>query len=246
MALLCKHGTRLTLKCFKCEDEGATLRDRLDVGLSLSRHLCKHGRRIMSAVECPDCKAEHPGFAASEASEYSVVPSEYAFEPGFNNDGSRRIPDWDHYHMTMARVAALRSKDRSTQIGCVIVGRDNATLSTGYNSFPAGIDDTAPERHERPEKYFWTEHAERNAIYLAARRGTPLEGSTLYCTWVPCMDCGRAIVQAGITHVFGYAMRLDDPKWKADFDRVVTLFKEAAVNFRIFPTLDEINLSIPS
>ena len=45
------------------------------------------------------------------------------------------------------------------------------------------------------------EHAERNAIYNAARCGTPLEGCTLYVEIMPCMDCGRAIVQAGIREV---------------------------------------------
>lgn len=217
---VCKHGTRLTLKCYECEAEGASLRDRLNIG---------------------------NGFAASEAGKYVdlTMPPEFATKPGFYENGARIVPEWDHYHMTMARVAATRSKDRSTQIGCIIVGPDHYPRATGYNNFPAGIDDNVPARHERPEKYFWTEHAERNAIYFAAKHGVALEGCTLYCTWVPCMDCGRAIVQTGIRAVFGYAMRLNDPKWKADFERVTKLFEEAGVTFRIFPTLDEITLRLP-
>ena len=65
-----------------------------------------------------------------------------------------------------------------------------------------GLDDSRPERQERPKKYFYFEHAERNAIYNAARRGIPLKGSTIYLTsGLPCSDCARAIINAGIKTV---------------------------------------------
>ena len=67
----------------------------------------------------------------------------------------------------MANLVAKKSKDQSTQIGAVIVGPDNEIRSTGYNSFPCGINDDLQERQERPEKYYWIEHAERNALYLS-------------------------------------------------------------------------------
>ena len=67
----------------------------------------------------------------------------------------------------MANLVAKKSKDQSTQIGAVIVGIDNEIRSTGYNSFPSGINDDLQERQERPEKYYWIEHAERNALYNA-------------------------------------------------------------------------------
>uniref|UniRef100_UPI0035253B42 deoxycytidylate deaminase n=1 Tax=Salmonella enterica TaxID=28901 RepID=UPI0035253B42 len=104
----------------------------------------------------------------------------------------------DDYFINLARSVSERSKDRSTKVGCVIVGPDNEIRSTGYNSFPRGINDDAPERHARPEKYLWTEHAERNAIYAAARVGTPLKGCRAYLPWFPCMGCARALVQSGI------------------------------------------------
>ncbi len=43
-------------------------------------------------------------------------------------------------------------------------------LSTGYNGFPSGIDDSIESRYERPAKYDYTAHAEANAIYTAARQ----------------------------------------------------------------------------
>src|SRR5690242_5941477 len=108
---------------------------------------------------------------------------------------------WDRRWLDLADHVSQWSKDRSTKVGCVIVGEANQVLSLGYNGFPRGVNDTAPERHQRPTKYQWTEHAERNAIYNAARTGTNITGAVLYVPWFPCIDCARGIVQSGIDAV---------------------------------------------
>ena len=111
--------------------------------------------------------------------------------------------NWTEYFLNIAEQVKLKSKDKSTQIGAVIVGSDNEVLSTGYNSFPRGLDDSLGERQERPEKYYWIEHAERNAIFNAARIGVSLKNSTIYLTsGLPCMDCARGIVNSGIKVVW--------------------------------------------
>jgi len=118
-------------------------------------------------------------------------------------DTTKIIMNWTEYFLGLAEQVKLKSKDQSTQIGAVIVGEDNEVLSTGYNSFPRGLDDSKEERQERPEKYFWFEHAERNAIYNAARVGVPIKGATIYLTsGLPCMDCARGIVNSGIKIVY--------------------------------------------
>lgn len=116
----------------------------------------------------------------------------------------RAVPNWDEYFMRLAQHVATKSKDRSTQVGAVIV-RDHRIVSTGYNGFPTGICDDINSRHERPAKYLWTEHAERNSIYIAARHGVMLIGTTIYITGggIACADCARAIIQAGITEAVG-------------------------------------------
>ena len=111
---------------------------------------------------------------------------------------------------------------RDTQIGAVIVGKDKEIVSTGYNSFPRGIDDNIRERQERPEKYFWFEHAERNAIYNAARIGVSTKGCTMYLSCgVPCSDCARGIINAGIVRIFceraGYGA--EGKKWDESAER---------------------------
>jgi len=111
------------------------------------------------------------------------------------------IPGWDQYYLEICRTVARRSKDPNTQLGCVIVGPNHEIRSTGYNSFPRGIRDDVPERLIRPAKYLWIEHAERNAIYAAARCGISLEGCTIYVELMPCIDCARGIIQAGLWEV---------------------------------------------
>lgn len=142
------------------------------------------------------------------------------------------MTSWDSYFMDLAKLVASRSKDRSKKVGCVIAGPDNEIRSTGYNGFPRGCDDDVPARHDRPEKYAWTEHAERNAVYNAARMGTALKGCRAYLPWFPCMDCGRALVQAGIVEVIGTTPDWNDPRWGEDFKRVAILFNEAGVKVR--------------
>jgi dCMP deaminase len=114
--------------------------------------------------------------------------------------------NWDTYFISMADTARLKSKDRSTTVGAVIV-RDTYVVATGWNGFPRGINDDNPAYHERPMKYCVTEHAERNAIYNAAAEGAATAGCIMYITHNPsfgiCTDCARAIIQSRIVRVVG-------------------------------------------
>jgi dCMP deaminase len=133
----------------------------------------------------------------------------------------------------MAEHAATKSKDRSTKVGAVIVGTSHNVLSIGFNGFPRGVNDDVDSRHERPIKYMFTEHAERNAVYNAARHGIRLEGATLYLNGggLPCADCARAVIQAGIVEVVSMDKPFDGKggMW-AESERVsAEMFKEAGV-----------------
>jgi dCMP deaminase len=137
--------------------------------------------------------------------------------------------DWDSYFTSMAELVASKSKDRSTKVGCVIVGPSNEVRSTGYNGFCRGIDDALEARHCRPEKYLWTEHAERNAIYNAARNGIRLEDCTLYSTVFPCSDCARGIIQSGIKRVVTAQYNKSTSMPDQSFDRALEMFTEVGV-----------------
>ena len=147
----------------------------------------------------------------------------------------RQLPSWDSYYLEICKVVAARSKDPNTQIGCVVVGPAHEIRTTGYNSFPRGIRDDVPERLVRPTKYLWIEHAERNAICNAARCGTALEHCTIYVEIMPCMDCARAIVQAGIVEVVVSAERIQQYSsefYNQQFGHTETLFAEAGIKVR--------------
>lgn len=110
---------------------------------------------------------------------------------------------WDEYFMGVAILAGMRSKDPSTQVGACIVSGDHKILSIGYNGFPTGCsDDEFPwcrEGEPFDNKYFYTTHAELNAILNY--RGGSLEGSKLYVSLFPCNECAKAIIQSGIREV---------------------------------------------
>ena len=146
------------------------------------------------------------------------------------------MADWDQRFMDLAGFVAGWSKDRSRQVGCVIVASDNSLRSIGFNGFPRGLNDDHDHRHERPAKYFWTEHAERNAIYAAARNGIPLAGCRMYLPWFPCVDCARAIVQAGISELVSLTPDFSDPQWGEGFRVSVDLLEEAGVAVRFIST----------
>ena len=111
--------------------------------------------------------------------------------------------EWINYFKSIAEIVKWKSKDESTKIGTVIVGRDNEILSTGYNSFPKGLNDNIESRQTRPIKYFYFEHAERNAIFNAAKNGIKIDGSSIYLSCgPPCADCARAIINSGIKRIY--------------------------------------------
>ena len=125
--------------------------------------------------------------------------------------------NWHKRFYDLALHIASWSKDRSTKVGAVIVDCDKRILATGYNGFPSGCDDTKEERHQRPAKYMYTEHGERNAIYNAVKSGVRLQGATLYCTMFPCADCTRAIIQSGIKTIITPVPNMELAAWKEHF-----------------------------
>jgi dCMP deaminase len=149
------------------------------------------------------------------------------------------VPDarravWDRRFLALAALIATWSKDASTRVGCAVVDGHRVVRATGYNGLPRGVSDDVPARLERPEKYLWTEHAERNALYVSARHGVVLAGCSLYCTHPPCADCARGIVQAGLSEVVLPAgAALPAGRW-ADHERAAReMLAEACIVVRI-------------
>jgi dCMP deaminase len=144
------------------------------------------------------------------------------------------MANWDKRFMDLAKLVATWSKDRHTQVGAVIVSQDNTILSVGYNGFPRGSNDEIDSRHERPAKYFYTEHAERNAIYNAVRSGVCLKDSKIYLPWFPCVDCARAIINSGIKDVVAIIPDWNHPRWGEQMKISEELFLECGVKIKWF------------
>lgn len=145
--------------------------------------------------------------------------------------------EWDLFWMSTAAHFANKSKDRRRKVGCVIVDEDNGLLSQGWNGFPRGVNDDIDSRHEVPEKYLWTKHAEENAVSNAARNGVALKGSTIYVPWFPCANCAGDIIQAGITRLVAYVPDWSDPKWGSNMVFAKTMLDERKVEIRFIPGL---------
>ena len=126
--------------------------------------------------------------------------------------------NWDTYMHELVKVIAMKSKDPSTQVGCVITTKDHQILATGFNGFPRGVDENIAERWERPLKYDLIEHA------------------TAYLNWYPCKDCTKGIIQAGIDEIVVDAIPRDkENDWGFKLSKL--MLEEAGVKVRPYEGL---------
>lgn len=143
-------------------------------------------------------------------------------------DDTLGLSKWAKRWLTMAVTVSGWSEDTSTNVGAVIVDARQVVRSFGWNGLPRGTNNTAA-RNERPLKYKWFEHAERNAIYNAASAGVSVEGCTIYITMFPCCDCARAIIQSGIKEIVVPYPDIDHERWGDDFRESLLMFEESGV-----------------
>ncbi|MFI5015464.1 MAG: deoxycytidylate deaminase [Hyphomicrobiales bacterium] len=138
--------------------------------------------------------------------------------------------------MRLARDIAGTSPNRVRHVGAVLLAANGDATIAACNTFPKGVRDLE-ERHEGDGRFVWMEHAERNAIFEAARRGVTTEGATLATTFFPCIDCARAIVQSGVARLCTPAPDYADPVWGDAFQRSRVILEEGAVHMHFTDTL---------
>jgi len=148
---------------------------------------------------------------------------------------------WDKRWMELAQLVSTWSKDRNTGVGCVIIDYRNTVVSLGWNGFPRGVNDDVDARHDRPIKYKFTEHAERNAIYNAASTGAKLKSCRLYSTYFLCADCARGVIQSGINLVICPEPDWTHEKWGEDWRIAKEMLEEAKVCVRFIEVVDLLN-----
>lgn len=131
---------------------------------------------------------------------------------------------WDARFLSLANVVATFSKDKDKQVGAVLVSPDKRQLSIGYNGLPRHIDDT--KQLSVLDKLSLTVHAEMNAI-LNCPQDT--SGWYLYVTKLPCVDCAKHIIQAGIAVVISRDGPERESKWFDSQRKAIDLLTEAKV-----------------
>lgn len=140
--------------------------------------------------------------------------------------------NWDDYFMATALLSSKRSKDPSTQVGAVIVDRDNRIVSIGYNGFPRGCDDDefpwGKPNNDYEHKKMYVVHAEANAILN--KNSANIKGMKLYTTLFPCNECAKLVVQSGITEIYYLSDKHEkNPAFRASkrmFDAVGIVYKQ--------------------
>ena len=98
----------------------------------------------------------------------------------------------------MARIWASNSYCKRRQVGALLV-KDKMIISDGYNGTPSGFENECEDEQDATKAYVL--HAEANAITKVAKSNNSREGSTLYITTSPCMECSKLIIQSGIIRV---------------------------------------------
>ena len=100
--------------------------------------------------------------------------------------------DWDNFYMKVCELIAQQSYAEDRKVGAIIVKDDNI-ISFSYNGTARGTDN---DTQNNPVL-----HAEAQAIAKVARSNLSTQGTTLYCTLSPCIDCSKLIYAAGIHRV---------------------------------------------
>jgi len=138
------------------------------------------------------------------------------------------------YYMSVAELTSKLSYARRLQVGAVIV-KGNKILGTGYNGMPSGWDNNCEDEIKWPNgeiRFLTTKlevlHAETNAIAKVSGSTESSQGSTLFCTHAPCIDCAKLIYQSGVNSIY-YRNQYRD-------DSGVQFLKKSGVNVTQYET----------
>ena len=113
-------------------------------------------------------------------------------------DGKEKQKRLDQRYLRMAHIWAENSYCKRRQVGALVV-KDKMIISDGYNGTPSGFENVCEDEDNVTKPYVL--HAEANAITKLARSSNNSDGSTLYITDSPCIECAKLIIQAGIKRV---------------------------------------------
>jgi dCMP deaminase len=111
--------------------------------------------------------------------------------------------DWKEYFMQITELVASRSTCDRAWVGCVLVNDSNRIVSTGYNGSVSGNPHCDDVGHTMRDGHcIATIHAEMNALLYCAKEGISVKNCSAYVTHFPCLNCTKALIQAGIKNIY--------------------------------------------
>lgn len=110
-------------------------------------------------------------------------------------------------YMDVAERFAKLSSAKRLQVGAIMV-KDDRIISIGYNGMPSGWTNECEDYIQLSDDTITTKtkpeviHAEANAIAKLAKGNESGDGSTMFLTHAPCIDCAKQVYTAGIKKVY--------------------------------------------
>ena len=102
-------------------------------------------------------------------------------------------------YMDLALRVSQESYCERLKVGAAIVTTSHGVF-LGFNGTPSGFENVCELPNGKSNSY--VVHAEENALSKMLKEGVAAEGSTLYVTHSPCIECTKMLYSAGIRRVF--------------------------------------------
>lgn len=110
---------------------------------------------------------------------------------------------WKEYFMEITHLVASRSTCDRAFVGCLLVNDENRIVSTGYNGSVRKNPHCDDIGHKMRDGHcIATIHAEINALLYCAKEGISVNNCSAYVTHFPCLNCTKALIQAGIKKIY--------------------------------------------
>ncbi|MCU9533976.1 deoxycytidylate deaminase [Streptococcus sp. CSL10205-OR2] len=108
---------------------------------------------------------------------------------------------WQDYFMANAELISKRSTCDRAYVGAVLV-KNNRIIATGYNGGVSETSNCSEVGHQMEDGHcIRTVHAEMNALIQCAKEGISTDNTEIYVTHFPCINCTKALLQAGIKKI---------------------------------------------
>jgi dCMP deaminase len=141
---------------------------------------------------------------------------------------------WDEAFMRHVYLVAAKSKDPRSKIGAVLV-KDGIVISEGFNGFARGVKDYAERYYDKETKYRFVVHGEANSVFNAVRHGINTTDAVCYTQGIPCCECAKALIQAGVKEVVVHQQwPAMNQKWLESIKTSKIMFRESGVKIRVY------------